>query len=83
MHRDKSPHGDKNTGDNVLRGTAQGIALVVVCGKDGVLKTVKMRIELVPGLKRNLFSSLVAAQEGVKTIIQKNEPAVGLELFSG
>ena len=55
----------------MLRGTAQGILLVVVHGIDEVLRTVKLPIVLVPGLKRNLFSSLAAAKKGVKTIIEK------------
>ena len=58
-------------GDNVLHGIAQGILLLVVCGTDGVLRNVKLPIVLVPSLKRNVFSSLVAAQKGVKTVIKK------------
>ena len=42
-------------GNNVLRGTVQGILLVVVRGTDDALKTVKLPIVLVPGLKRNTF----------------------------
>ena len=55
-------------GDNVLRGSTQGIVLVVVRGTDDVLRTVKLPIVLVPGLKRNVFSSSAAAQKGVKTM---------------
>ena len=44
-------------GNNVLRGTAQCILLVVVRGTDGALRTVKLFILLVPGLEGNLFSS--------------------------
>ena len=55
-------------GDNVLRGTAQGILLIVLRGTDDVLRTVILSIKLVPGLKINLFSSSAAAQKGVKTM---------------
>ena len=47
--------------DNVLRGTEQGILLVVVRSTDDVLKTVKLAIMLVPGLKRKIFSTSAAA----------------------
>ena len=57
----------RDTGDNVLRGTAQDILLVVVRGTDDVSKTARLPVVLVPGLKRNLFSSSAAAQKGVKT----------------
>ena len=57
-------------GDNVLRGTAQGILLVVVRGKDDVSRTVKFPIVLVPGLKRNLSSTSATARKGVKTDIE-------------
>ena len=53
-------------GNNVLRGTAQGVLLVVVRGTDDALRTVKLPIVLVPELKRNLFSSSAAAKKGVK-----------------
>ena len=42
----------------MLHGTAQSILVVVVRGPDNVLKTVGLPIEIMPGLKRNLFSSL-------------------------
>ena len=35
-----------------------------------------------PGLKRNLFSSLVAAQKGVETVIEKNGSSFDLGRFS-
>ena len=57
-------------GNNVLRGIAQGILLVVVRGTDYSLGTVKFPIVLVPGLKRNLFSSSAAAKKGVKIITE-------------
>ena len=59
------------TGDNVLRGTAQDILLVVVRGTDNVLRTVKLPMVLVPGLKRNIFSTSAAAQKSVKMIAAK------------
>ena len=59
-------------GDNVLRCTVQDILLVVIRATDGVLRTVKLLIILVPDLKRNLFSSLPAAQKGGNTVIEKN-----------
>ena len=38
-------------GDNLLHGNAQGILLVVVRCTDDVLRTVKLPIKLVSGLK--------------------------------
>ena len=38
----------KVAGNNVLRGTAQGLLLVVVRGTDGSLRTVILPIVLVP-----------------------------------
>ena len=58
-------------GDSVLRGTAQGILLVVVRGIDDVLWAVKLSIVLVPGLKRNPFSSLAVAQKASKQPLKK------------
>ena len=65
-------------GDNVLHGTAQGILLVVARGTDDVLTTVKLPVVLVPGLKRNLFSTSDAAQKGVKKIIEKTGSSLDL-----
>ena len=70
-----------HAGDNVLFGTAQGILLVVVRGTDDVLRTVKLPITLVAGLKRNLFSSSAAAQKDVKTIIENNDSSLDLSAF--
>ena len=42
-------------GDNVLRGTTQGVLLVVVRGTDDALRTVKLPIVLVPQLKGIYF----------------------------
>ena len=64
------------------RGTAQGILLVVVCGTDNVLRTVRLPIVLVPGFKRNIFSTSAAAQNGVKTIIEKNGSSLDVGTFS-
>ena len=43
------------TGNNVLRGTAQGILLIVVRGTDDALRRVKLSIVLVPGLNKVCF----------------------------
>ena len=69
-------------GNNVLRGTTQGILQVVVRGTDDVLRTVKLPIVLVPGLKRKSFSSSAASQKGVKTIIEKSGSSLDLGSFS-
>ena len=69
-------------GDNVLRSTAQSILLVVARGTDGDLRTVKMSIVLVRGLKRNLFSSSAATKKGVKTIIERNCSSLDVGDFS-
>ena len=70
-------------GNNVLRGTAQGILLVVVRGADDTLRTVKPPIlVLVPRLKRNLLSSSAAAKKGVKTIIEQKGSSLDLGAFS-
>ena len=69
-------------GGNVLHGTAQGTLLVVVRGTGNVLRTVKLPAVLVPGLKRQLFSSLAAAQKGVTTIVKNNGSFLDLGPFS-
>ena len=53
--------------------------LVVVRSADDALRTVKMGIVLVPGLKKNTFSSSAATTKGVKTII---EPKGSSDYFS-
>ena len=58
--------------DSVLYGTAQGILLIIVRGTDGVLQKVKLPIVLVPGLKRNLFSGLIAGRKRVKAVIENS-----------
>ena len=68
-------------GDNVLRGTAQGILKVIVRGTDEVLRTVKLSMVLVPDLKKIVFSSLAVNQKGVKTVIEKNGSSLNLGLF--
>ena len=47
--RIESPMERTVAGDNVLRGSVQGIFLVVVRGTDDVLRIVKLPIVLVPG----------------------------------
>ena len=69
-------------GDSVLHGTAQGILLLVVRGTDDILRIVKWPAVLVPGLKRNIFSSSTAAKIGVKMIIEKNGSSLDLGPFS-
>ena len=69
-------------GNNVLRGAAQGILLVVVRGTYDVLRTVNLSIVLLPGLKNNIFSSSTTAQKSVKTIIERNDSSLDLEAFS-
>ena len=67
---------------NTIFGTAQGILLVIVGDTQNVCRTVKLLIVLVPGLERNLFSTALAAQKGVKTIFTKTGSIVDLGLFS-
>ena len=67
---------------NTLLGIAQGTLLVVVRDTQGICRTVKLPIVLVPGLGRNLFSTAMAAQKGVKTTITKPGSIVDLGLFS-
>ena len=69
-------------GDNVLRGNAQGILLVVARGTDDVFRTVKLPIVLVPGLKRNLFSASAAAQKDVTPVTEKSGSSLHLGPFS-
>ena len=72
----------KAAGHNTLLGIAQGTLLVVVRDTQDICRTVKLPIVLVPGLGRNLFSTAMAAQNGVKTIITKAGSIVDLGLFS-
>ena len=58
-------------GNNVVRGTVQGILLVVVRGTDDASRTVKLPIVPISELKQNLFLSLVAVKKAVKTIIEQ------------
>ena len=46
------------------------------------LEDSQLVIVLVLGLKRNLYSSLAAAQKGVKAIIENNGSSLDLEPFS-
>ena len=72
----------KTAVNNMLRGTTQDILLVVVRGTDDALRAVKLPIVVVPGLKRNLFSSTVAAKKGVKTSIEQKRSSLDLRAFS-
>ena len=73
----------KAAGHNTLFDIAQGTLLVVACDTQDICRTVKLPIVLVPGLGRNLFSTAMAAQKGVKTIITKKAGSiVDLGLFS-
>ena len=72
----------KAAGHNTLFGTAQGILLVVVRNTQDACRAVKLPIVLVPGFGRNLFSTALAAQKGVKTIFTKASSIVDLSLFS-
>ena len=76
------PMETKAAGHNTLFGIAQGTLLVVVRDTQDICRTVKLPIVLVPGLGRNLFSTAMAAQKGVKTIITKAGSIVDLGLFS-
>ena len=77
-----SPMEIKAAGHNTLFDTAQGTLLVVVRDTQDICRTVKLPIVLVPGLGRNLFSTAMAAQKGVKTIFTKAGSIVDLGLFS-
>ena len=73
----------KAAGHNTLLGIAQGtLLLVVVRDTQDICRTVTLPIVLVPGLGRNLFSTAMAAQKGVKTTITKAGSIVDLGLFS-
>ena len=67
---------------NTLFGIAQGTLLVVVRDTQDICRTVKLPIVLVPGLRRIFFSTAMAAQKGVKTILTKAGSIVDLGLFS-
>ena len=71
----------KASGDNILYGTAQGIILVLVRDIDNVCKRVELSIIVVPGLKKNLFSSAATAQKDMKTGINKSRSYPDLGLF--
>ena len=58
-------------GNNMLRGTAQGMLQVVERSTDDALRAVKLTIVLVPGLKRMTFSSSAAAKKGVKKSLNR------------
>ena len=66
----------------ILFGTAQGILLVAVRDTQDIRRTVKLPIVFVPGLGRNLLSTTLTAQKGVKTTFTKAGSIVDLGLFS-
>ena len=72
----------KAAGHNTLFGIAQGTLLVEVRDTQDICRTVKLPIVLVPGLGRIFFSTAMAAQKGVKTVITKAGSIVDLGLFS-
>ena len=72
----------KAAGHNTLFGIAQGTLLVVVRDTQDVCRTVQLPIVFVPGLERNIFSTAMAAQKGVKTVFTKAGSIVDLGLFS-
>ena len=77
--RIKPPIVITTAGNNVLRGTAQGILLVVERGTDYDLRTIKLPIVvLVPGLKKYIFSSSAAAKKGDRTIIEQKGSSLDL-----
>ena len=69
-------------GNNVLRGTAQCILLVVVRGTDGALRAVKLSIVLVPGLKEIYFRVRPQLKKGVKIIIEEKGSYLDFEAFT-
>ena len=72
----------KAAGHNTLFGVAQGTLLLVVRDTQDICRTVKLPMVLVPGLGQNIFSTAMAAQKGVNTIITKAGSIVDLGLFS-
>ena len=74
----------KAAGHSTFFGTAQGIVyilLVVVRDTQDVCRAVKLPIVLVSDLRRNLLSTALAAQKGVKTIFTKAGSIVDLDSF--
>ena len=74
----------KTAGDDVLYGTAQGTQLVLVRDTYDACRKVKLSGVLVPGLKRDIFSTgnEVAAQKGNKTVTTKGGSILDFGLFS-
>ena len=72
----------KAAGHNTFFGAAQGIQLVLVRDTQDVCRTFKLPTIIVPGLERNLFSTALADQKGVRTIFTKAGSIVDLDLFS-
>ena len=71
----------KAAGHNTLFGIAQGTFLVVVRDTQDVCRTVKLPKVLVPGLGRNLFSTAMAGQKGVKLSSLRQAPLLTLAYF--
>ena len=68
--------------NNVLRGTVQGIFLVVVHGIDEVLRTVKLRMCCCQVLKGTCSPVLAAAKKSVKTAVEMKGSSFDLGAFS-
>ena len=72
----------KAAGHNTLFGIAQGTLLVVVRDTQDVSRTVKLPIVLMPGLRRNLFSTALAAQKVSKLFsLRSQAPLLTLACF--
>ena len=65
-----------------MYGTAQGIILVLARDTDGVGRKIKILVVLVPGLKRNIFTSAAKTRKGVKNVVATSAPHPDLGLFS-
>ena len=79
--RIKLPIKKRAAGDNILHDTAHVILLVIVRGTDNVSRKIKSTIVSVPGLKKNIFYSLVTAKKGVKTTIGRNGSSLDFRSF--
>ena len=72
----------KTAGDNVLYCTVQVILLVLMCNAHDVCRKVELPVVFGPGLRRNLFSIVAAAQKDVKIVITKGGSILDLGSFS-
>ena len=75
-------NGNQSCGSQHSVWHSTGYSMVVVRDTHDFCRTVKLPIVLVPGLGRNLFSTAMAAQKGVKTVFTKTDSIVDLGLFS-